>query len=152
MLNRMRYDRPRDAAITRAVLSGQTFETVGSQYGISGSAANQAFRKVLRDCLRSITRVDSEDAPKGPRTLQGCRDNKESWMPLIKKWEEVGSWEPKRRKRKLQADPSSEELVQREVVLTSAQWAKVDANGIEWLRGLIQRAKSPTSPPTETRP
>lgn len=147
----MRHNRPRDAAITRAVLNGQTFAALGRQYGISPSAANQAFRLVLRDCRFSISSIDSEDVPK-QHGLEGCRSEKELWMPLIKQWEEVGSWVPKQRKRKLQADQSSEELVQRDIVLTSAQWAKVDANGIEWLRGLIQRAKSPTSPPTETRP
>ena len=27
--------------------------------------------------------------------------------------------------------------------LTPAQWAKIDANGLEWLRKLIDRAKPP---------
>lgn len=32
-------------------------------------------------------------------------------------------------------------LVLRSIRLTPAMWAKIDANGMEWLRGLIKRAK-----------
>ena len=40
--------------------------------------------------------------------------------------------------------PADERLVQRSIRLTPAQWAKFDAaGGIEWLRGLIQRARPP---------
>jgi hypothetical protein len=38
--------------------------------------------------------------------------------------------------------PDEEKLVQRSIRLLPAQWAKFDAaGGIEWLRGLIDRAK-----------
>jgi hypothetical protein len=37
--------------------------------------------------------------------------------------------------------PPEERLEQRSIRLTSQQWAKVDANGIGWLRKLIDRAK-----------
>jgi hypothetical protein len=36
-----------------------------------------------------------------------------------------------------------ERLEQRSIRLTSAQWAKIDALGIPWLRKLIDRAKPP---------
>lgn len=37
--------------------------------------------------------------------------------------------------------PPEEKLEQRSIRLTSEQWAKIDAYGLEWLRKLIQRAK-----------
>lgn len=40
-------------------------------------------------------------------------------------------------------------LEQRSIRLTAAQWAKVDAGGISWLRNLIQRAKTPDVPVKE---
>ena len=40
--------------------------------------------------------------------------------------------------------PPEERLEQRSIRLTAAQWAKVDAHGIPWLRALIQRAKGLT--------
>ena len=39
-----------------------------------------------------------------------------------------------------------EKLEQRSIRLTAAQWEKVDAFGIPWLRKLIQRAKPPQKP------
>jgi hypothetical protein len=45
--------------------------------------------------------------------------------------------------------PPQEKLVQRSIRLTPSQWAKVDANGINWLRALIQRAKSAVKPTSE---
>lgn len=41
--------------------------------------------------------------------------------------------------------PTSDEerLEQRSIRLTAAQWAKVDAHGIGWLRQLIDRARLP---------
>ena len=43
--------------------------------------------------------------------------------------------------------PDSERLVQRSIRLLPSQWAKYDAaGGIDWLRGLIDRAK-PKPPP-----
>lgn len=39
--------------------------------------------------------------------------------------------------------PPDEKLEQRSIRLTAAQWAKIEANGgIEWLRKLIQRART----------
>lgn len=42
--------------------------------------------------------------------------------------------------------PDSEKLVQRSIRLTAEQWAKIDENGLEWLRQLILRAKPPRAP------
>lgn len=42
--------------------------------------------------------------------------------------------------------PPEERLEQRSIRLTAAQWAKVDANGVAWLRALIQRAKGASKP------
>lgn len=39
--------------------------------------------------------------------------------------------------------PPDERLEQRSIRLTAAQWAKIDANGVPWLRKLIDRAKLP---------
>jgi hypothetical protein len=39
--------------------------------------------------------------------------------------------------------PAEEKLIPRTVLLTAAQWARVDANGWPWLRKLIDRAKPP---------
>jgi hypothetical protein len=39
-----------------------------------------------------------------------------------------------------------ERLEARSIRLTTAQWAKVDANGMTWLRRLIQRARSTVDP------
>lgn len=39
--------------------------------------------------------------------------------------------------------PADERLVQRSIRLTPAQWAKIDAHGLEWLRAVIKRAKPP---------
>jgi hypothetical protein len=44
--------------------------------------------------------------------------------------------------------PDSQKLVQRSIRLSAEQWAKIDENGLEWLRQLIQRAKSPRHPST----
>jgi hypothetical protein len=44
--------------------------------------------------------------------------------------------------------PPDERLEQRSIRLTAAQWAKVDAHGLAWLRALIQRAKGPVAKPT----
>jgi hypothetical protein len=37
----------------------------------------------------------------------------------------------------------SKELVQKSIRMTAAQWEKVNAGGIKWLRGLVDRAKHP---------
>lgn len=39
--------------------------------------------------------------------------------------------------------PPDEKLERRTMYLTPAQWAKVDALGLTWLRNLIDRAKPP---------
>jgi hypothetical protein len=39
--------------------------------------------------------------------------------------------------------PPEQRLEQRSIRMTAAQWAKVDAYGLEWLRRLIDRAKPP---------
>lgn len=49
--------------------------------------------------------------------------------------------EPKKRGRR--PKPADEKLERRAMFLTPAQWAKVDAFGVEWLRKLIDRAKPP---------
>lgn len=36
-----------------------------------------------------------------------------------------------------------ERLTARSIRLTPAQWAKIDANGLPWLRALLDRAKPP---------
>jgi hypothetical protein len=39
-------------------------------------------------------------------------------------------------------------MVQRSIRLLPAHWAKIDAaGGIEWLRGVIERARAPKPPP-----
>ena len=38
---------------------------------------------------------------------------------------------------------SSERLIQRTIRLPPDLWAKIDANGLEWLRGVIRRARPP---------
>jgi hypothetical protein len=38
--------------------------------------------------------------------------------------------------------PPEQRLIQRSIRLTAAQWAKVESNGIDWLRRLITRARS----------
>lgn len=46
--------------------------------------------------------------------------------------------------------PDDQRLVQRSIRLLPAQWQKFDeAGGIEWLRGLIDRAR-PKSPPGQS--
>jgi hypothetical protein len=40
--------------------------------------------------------------------------------------------------------PPDQKLEQRSIRLTAAQWAKVDSNGIPWLRKLIDKAKPPS--------
>jgi hypothetical protein len=37
--------------------------------------------------------------------------------------------------------PPEQKLEQRSIRLTAAQWAKIDAMGLEWLRRLIDRAR-----------
>lgn len=41
--------------------------------------------------------------------------------------------------------PDDERLERRAMYLTPAQWAKVDAFGMKWLRKLLDRAKPPKS-------
>jgi hypothetical protein len=41
--------------------------------------------------------------------------------------------------------PEAERLVQRSIRLPPAQWAKIDAHGLEWLRAIIQRARPPAA-------
>jgi hypothetical protein len=38
----------------------------------------------------------------------------------------------------------ADRLVQRSIRLPPDLWAKVDANGLEWLRGVISRARPPS--------
>jgi hypothetical protein len=38
--------------------------------------------------------------------------------------------------------PPDEKLEQRSIRLTAAQWAKIDAKGLDWLRKLIDRART----------
>lgn len=47
------------------------------------------------------------------------------------------------KKRGAPPKPPEEKLHRRAMYLTEAQWAKVDALGLEWLRKLIDRAKPP---------
>lgn len=54
--------------------------------------------------------------------------------------------EQEKRTRGRPPTPPNERLEQRSIRLTAAQWAKVDANGIPWLRALIQRAKGAPKP------
>lgn len=42
--------------------------------------------------------------------------------------------------------PEAERLVQRSIRLSPALWAKIDANGLEWLRAVIQRARPLSDP------
>jgi hypothetical protein len=37
--------------------------------------------------------------------------------------------------------PREEQQVQRAIRLTPALWAKIDRNGLDWLRALVKRAK-----------
>lgn len=37
--------------------------------------------------------------------------------------------------------PEEDRLIGRSIRLTAAQWAKIDANGMAWLRKLIDRAR-----------
>lgn len=37
--------------------------------------------------------------------------------------------------------PPDQKLILKSIRLTAAQWAKVDANGADWLRALIDKAK-----------
>lgn len=53
--------------------------------------------------------------------------------------------EPKKRGRP--PKPPGEALERRAMFLTPAQWAKVDAFGMEWLRKLIERARPPKDGP-----
>jgi len=39
--------------------------------------------------------------------------------------------------------PPELRLVQRSIRLTPAQWAKIDAHGLAWLRALIDRSRPP---------
>jgi hypothetical protein len=39
--------------------------------------------------------------------------------------------------------PEDQRLVQRSIRLTAAQWAKIDAHGLAWLRALIDRSRPP---------
>lgn len=39
--------------------------------------------------------------------------------------------------------PPELKLEQRSIRLTAAQWAKIEAHGMDWLRKLITRAKPP---------
>jgi hypothetical protein len=38
--------------------------------------------------------------------------------------------------------PEEDRLIGRSIRLTAAQWAKIDAHGMAWLRKLIDRARS----------
>lgn len=51
--------------------------------------------------------------------------------------------EPPKRPRGRPPKPPEEVLVLRSIRLPAALWAKVDANGVEWLRQLIARARPP---------
>ena len=46
--------------------------------------------------------------------------------------------------------PDDQKLVQRSIRLSVEQWAKIDQYGLEWLRQVVQRAKSPRSPAAPT--
>jgi len=39
--------------------------------------------------------------------------------------------------------PEGEKLERRAMYLPPDLWAKIDANGLEWLRGVIRRARPP---------
>jgi hypothetical protein len=39
--------------------------------------------------------------------------------------------------------PDDQRMVQRSIRLPPDLWAKIDANGLEWLRGVIRRARPP---------
>jgi hypothetical protein len=39
--------------------------------------------------------------------------------------------------------PDDQRLVQRSIRLPPDLWAKIDANGLEWLRSVIKRARPP---------
>lgn len=39
--------------------------------------------------------------------------------------------------------PEAERLIQRSIRLQPDLWAKIDANGLAWLRAVIRRARSP---------
>lgn len=54
-----------------------------------------------------------------------------------------GMEEPKKRGRP--PKEPGEKLERRALYLTPAQWAKVDAFGMAWLRKLVDRAKPPKS-------
>ena len=41
--------------------------------------------------------------------------------------------------------PETDRLVQRSIRLSPDLWAKIDANGLEWLRAVIRRARSPAA-------
>ncbi|PTT86156.1 hypothetical protein DBR42_13900 [Pelomonas sp. HMWF004] len=46
--------------------------------------------------------------------------------------------------------PPEERMEQRSIRLSLAHWAKIDANGgIDWLRGVIERAKAAIKPPAD---
>lgn len=47
--------------------------------------------------------------------------------------------------------PDGMKLIVRSVRLSSEDWAKIDANGMEWLRDLIRRGKPRRQGPTEDR-
>lgn len=51
--------------------------------------------------------------------------------------------EPPKRPRGRPPKAPEESLVLRSIRLTPAMWAKIDANGMEWLRTLIARARPP---------
>jgi hypothetical protein len=53
------------------------------------------------------------------------------------------SMEPTKPKMGRPPKSPDERLEQRSIRLTPAQWAKIDALGIPWLRKLIDRAKPP---------
>jgi hypothetical protein len=49
--------------------------------------------------------------------------------------------EQEKRPRGRPPKPPEEVQVQRAIRLTPALWAKIDRNGLDWLRALIKRAK-----------
>ena len=51
--------------------------------------------------------------------------------------------EERKRPRGRPPKPPEEHLVQRTVRLTPDLWAKIDRNGLDWLRALIKRARDP---------
>lgn len=51
--------------------------------------------------------------------------------------------QPPKRPRGRPPKPPEETLVLRSIRLTPAMWEKVDRYGMDWLRGLITRAKPP---------